>query len=331
MWKNKQIFITGATGLIGAQLTKKLVDCGAVVTVCGRSEEKIKQIFAEQIKQDKLKFVVTDISKGFPESTCSPDYIFHAASPISGAEIKEKPVDTINANLEGTKNCLEFLKKQAEREKKGRLVIFSSATVYGNEFTENFVASEEETQYADALDSSNTPYSESKRMIEVLARAYNVQYNVDSVIVRIGYVYGYAKNMPKTAFYEFINKAIKGEIITLNNSGMGRRDNIYVEDVVRGLLIVAAKGNACEAYNISSAGEKNNFMAIDEIANIIAKTAHALGINKNKEARVKPLMGTRNPGLMLDNKKIKKLGWTVETNIAKGIEETIKKYMENIE
>ena len=100
-------------------------------------------------------------------------------------------------------------------------------------------------------------------MVEVIAQAYYRQYDIDSVIVRISYVYGYTKQHPNTAFYEFIEKAVKGEDIILNNSGMARRDNIYISDVINALLILCMKGEAGEIYNVSSAGEKVNFTGID--------------------------------------------------------------------
>lgn len=311
----KRILITGATGLMGKNLTERLLEAGASVIALGRTEEKIKKVFSRHLCNDNFSYIVSNISSSFPDVD-KIDYIFHAASPISGTEIRTFPVDTISANIYGVRNCLEFLRKQGY----GRLVVFSSATAYGNfNLTEDITVTEDMTDKADALHTSNTPYSESKRMVEVLARAYGIQYGVDSVIVRIGYVYGYTNPRPNTAFYEFIGKAICGESITLNNSGMGRRDNIYVDDVVKGLILVAAEGVNGEAYNLSSNGDLGNFRAIDEIAEIIANVA---GV----EAIVKPIEGKRKPGMKMDNRKAKALGWSVEVGLEEGIVRTVKAY-----
>lgn len=311
----KMILITGATGLIGRYLTEKLLRLGAYVIAVGRNEEKLKMVFKEHLDNSSLTLVAANISDAFPHVN-DIDYIFHAASPISGAEIKTLPVDTISANIDGVRNCLEYLKSQG----RGRLVIFSSATAYGNfNLMEDIAVTEDMTDKADALHTPNTPYSESKRMIEVLARAYGTQYDVDSVIVRIGYVYGYTEPRPNTAFYEFIGKAINGEDITLNNSGMGRRDNIHVDDVVRGLLLVAEQGVMGEAYNLSSNGDLGNFRAIDEIAQIIADAT-------NVKAIVKPMKGPRNPGMKMDNSKAKELGWRIEVCLEEGIKDTVEAY-----
>ena len=321
-FENKKVLITGATGLVGRHLTKKLVDSGANVIAVGRSKEKLEKVFRGQCDDSQIACVEGNISKAFPVDEQDIDYVFHAASPISGAEIRTMPVDTISANIDGIRNCLEHLKMQGH----GRLMVFSSATAYGNfNLSEDITVTEDMTDKADALHTPNTSYSESKRMIEVLARAYQAQYGVDSVIVRIGYVYGYTNPRPNTAFYEFIGKAIDGEDIVLNNSGMGRRDNIHVDDVVDGLMLVAEKGNSGEAYNISSNGDNGNFAAIDEIAELIAEAA-SRAIGKGIKAVIKPMEGMRKPGMKMDNSKLKDLGWKVSVSLSDGLEKTVNQF-----
>lgn len=329
MFEGKRILITGATGLIGSHLLKRLLDEGAHVIAIGRSKQKLDYVFEEEMSCSNCELVDMDINTGIPENLFGNiDYIFHAASPIAGSEIREKPVDTIKANLTGTITCLEYLKRQITLSGiKGRLVIFSSATVYGNQISQNSGVSEEHTECTDALGSANAPYSESKRMIEVLADAYYHQYEVDSVIARMGYVYGFSKCAPNTAFYEFIHNVINHEDIILNNSGMPKRDNIYVEDVVDGLIKIALEGRTMEAYNISSNGEKNNFCAIDEIASVIAQISNVLFSDSHIKAKILPYDGARKSGLRLDNSKIKNLGWKVQTDLYDGLKMTIQSYM----
>ena len=321
---NKRVLITGATGLIGSHLTRRLLDEGATVVAYGRSEVKLRLVFDQDLKNNALSIVVGNVAQGLSrEEIGDVDYIFHAASPISGAEIKEKPVETIKANIDGTIHCLEYLKNQHH----GRMVVFSSATVYGNSFSAETTVSEDKTDGADMLHIIQAPYSESKRMIEVLARAYAVQYHVDAVIVRISYAYGYSTPRPNTAFYEFIGKALNGEDVILKNAGMGRRDNIYVDDVVNGLLLVAEKGMTGEAYNLSSNNDGENYRAIDEMARIIVSVVNKIKNNNDIKLIIPAFEGTRRSGIKLDNSKIKQLGWKVTVSLADGIRETIRQYM----
>lgn len=322
-YSGRRVLITGATGLIGSHLVRELINEGASVVAYGRSENKLKKVFYDCLEDARFSFKVGNISDKMPNDAGYFDYIFHAASPISGGEIKSKPVDTISANINGTINCLEYLRRQGG----GRMIIFSSATVYGNNHGEDITVAEDETDKADSLHDINTPYSESKRMIEVYARAYAMQYAVDAVIVRIGYAYGYSASMPRTAFYEFVNSALSGNDLVLQSSGMSRRDNIYVDDVISGILLVAKKGLTGEAYNISSNGEKENYKAIDEIAEMIVSAANALGTTPKIKVFMSSCEDERKPGLMLDNGKIKDLGWSVTVSIKDGIDSTLKAYV----
>lgn len=323
MFENKRVLVTGATGLIGSHLVKELISQKAIVIAMGRSEQKLINVFHEYLGCLNFSYVIGNIAETMPEVGIV-DFIFHAASPISGAEIRLNPVDTISANIDGTRRCLEYLRGQ----RSGRMILFSSATVYGNKFLEETSYTEAQTSQADPLHSSNSPYSESKRMIEILSRAYHAQYGVDSVIVRIGYVYGYVNPRPNTAFYEFITKAISDNDIVMNHSGMGRRDNIHVDDVVNGILMVTEHGVTGEAYNLGSNGELDNYKAIDEIAEMIVQETNLINNNGNIKLIVKSFEGKRNPGVKLNNQKAKSLGWSVNISLKDGIADTIQKYMQ---
>lgn len=325
---DKTILVTGATGLIGSNLVDRLLAEGAKVIVMGRTRTKITDAFMHYLFNANFSYEVANISKGIPASIGPLDYIFHAASSISGVEIKSKPVDVINANIIGTQKCLEFLKRQKEQGNgSGKMIIFSSATVYGNNHTLCKSVSESETTLTDALYSGSIAYSESKRMVEVLATSYHMQYGIESIIARIGYVYGYTKNKPNTAFYEFIDKAINGQDIIVNTSSSAKRDNIFVDDAVNGLLAISTMGISGETYNISSNGEKDNFKAIDEIAQLITCCINNLRKDKKISLYIKENQCERKPGIMLNNTKLKKLGWSLETSLQEGIYNTLQKYM----
>lgn len=321
IFKEKVVLITGATGLIGSHIAKALLSLDEIkVIVVGRSQQKLKKTFSEYISSNKIYCLEHDVSQPLPSSLGKIDYIFHAASPISGEVIKTRPLDVISSNLSGTINCLEYLKKQEY----GKMIVFSSATVYSID-EPSHVAVESKTNMADNIDALNAPYSESKRMIEVIANAYHKQFNVDIIIARFSYVYGYSINPAKTAFYEFINKAMNGEDLTLNKSNLPRRDNIYVDDAIRGLLHLCEFGTSGDTYNISSNGDWDNYAAIDEIAESIVR-----GANKINGTNIKVIYKSdereRLEGLRLDNTKIKSTNWRIMNALDDGIIQTLLNY-----
>lgn len=325
IFSNKTIIVTGASGLIGSNLvTKLLEDTTTKVIAIGRNQNKLSYVFEDYIDNRNLNLLEHDICVPL-ELNESIDYIFHAAGPIAGSIIRETPVDVILPNIMGTLNIMKFMSQQRkEKNIDAKLIIFSSATVYGNAYSENTVVAEENTSIADTLDATNAPYSESKRMVEVIAKSYAKQENLNISIGRFSYVYGFTKSLPNTAFYEFIKKALTGEDIVLNNTRLPRRDNIYIEDAIEGLLVVAAKGLNGESYNISTNMQGSNFAAIDEMASVIAEI-----INEKNGTNVKVLYKDGNftservPGIILNNEKLRSLGWKVNNNLKSGIEKTI--------
>ena len=333
-FENKTVLITGATGLIGSHLTDTFMAMGNTkVIALSRSTEKLETCFRKYQTSANFRYIAQDVSMPLSFNDEKIDYIFHAAGSIEGQIIRDYPLSVINANIEGTKNCCDFLKHQEEKKQhKGRIVIFSSETVYGHNLSSERIVNEEDTEFTYKLNAANAAYSQSKRMTEVIAGAYCRQYNVDAVIIRPGYVYGYTAFPPNTAFYEIIKNCLKGENVIFNNNEFSWRDNIYVKDAVEGIKIACLKGKSGESYNVSSNGELNNYSSIDEIAKKIISFT-----NKNKASFMKHDVEfiqkdgkdiVHNPGIKMNNAKLKALGWTITTDLEKGVENTIQLFRE---
>lgn len=328
-FSGKTVLVTGATGLIGSNLIDALMKIeGVNVIALSLTESKLKKCFKEYIGRENFKYIARDISLGFDDIEETIDICFHGAGSIERSVIFNMPVNIIMPNLIGIKNCCDFMISQYKNKKiKGRLVIFSSVTVYGNNTNEDLVVKEEDTKYTEALDSISACYSQSKRMIEVIAQSYKKQFDIDFVAARLSTVYGSTRLIPNTAFFEFIRKGIKGENILINSSGSPKRDNIYIDDVIRALFIICEKGISGEAYNISSNQEKGNYLAVDEIASVIAEVSNKYYNRTLDSEKISVILkdndSKRSPGLILNNKKLKSLGWNLEVSFREGIKKTI--------
>lgn len=318
-FEGKQVLITGASGLIGSNLVDSLMAADAKVTVLGRSKVKMEKCFSMYAQNKNFSIVEHDIAKPL-QNVAVYDCIFHAAGPMERDIVLNRPVEVVTPNILGTINLLESMRNSGNASQ--RLILFSSVTVYNNTTSEDLVVSESDTMAATSLDAPTASYAESKRMTEVIAKSYFKQYGIDVVIARFSTVYGVPRVVPNTAFFEFIDKASRSEDIVLNGSNFARRDNIYMSDAVNGLLTVATKGQTGESYNISCGGEKGNYSAVDEIAQVIA---NCVAKHKNdKPVNVITKETTkRNPGLILDNSKLKSLGWDLKVDIKEGIQRTI--------
>ena len=104
-YSEKVVLVTGATGLMGSHLVKKIMQVqSAKVIALSRSENKLKEIFHEYVSNDNFRIIAQDAAKPLPADIGKVDYIFHAASSIAGSTVKNNPVDVIEPNIIGTKH-----------------------------------------------------------------------------------------------------------------------------------------------------------------------------------------------------------------------------------
>ncbi|MFQ3362931.1 MAG: UDP-glucuronate decarboxylase [Woeseiaceae bacterium] len=328
-FRGKTILVTGATGLIGSRIIASLMELdGVYVIALSRNSEKLSNCFSRHLASGRFTSIEHDISLPLSIIASTIDYIFHAASPQESKIIKNHPLDVIMPNILGTVNCLDYLVRQGrDRDVEGRLILFSSVTVYGNNTDEDLTVTEMDTSITECIESNGAPYSQSKRMSEVIVQAYIKQFSINAVICRLSTVYGDTKYKTDTAFFEFINNAILRKDIHVRSAMLPRRDNIYIDDAVSGLLTIAVKGETGQSYNVSSNGELGGYLAVDEIAQIIANEANKqLEPNQKKISIIYDDIATekrRPPGIILDNSKLKKLGWVLSTVISDGIVKTL--------
>ena len=205
---------------------------------------------------------------------------------------------------------------------------FSSEAVYGRDKTDRLV-SENDTALADGLQMARTPYSHSKRMAEVIVNGYVKQYSLNAVNVRFSWIYGNAKYRPKQALFDFIQQALEGKDIVIQNANTPRRDNLYMADAISALLLVAEKGISGEVYNISSNGDRGNYVGADEIAETIVDIVNKKYGKKSKVVyESKP--SKREGGVKMDNSKLKQLGWDVSVSLYEGMSKLIEEITNHV-
>lgn len=315
--RNKSILITGATGLIGSFIVdlinrvNKTSQLNIKLYALGRSLTRLRERFRYAIDDKNLIFIEQDITKKLEFMDIQVDYCIHAASNAYPSVIYRDPVGTIMANLQGTYNLLEYLRKNSGT----RFLMVSSGEVYGkcNEiikrFTENF------TGVMDILEVRSC-YPVSKCCAENLCVSYSEQYGLETVIVRPCHTYG--PNNTQTdnrANVQFVNDAINEKDIVLKSKGLQLRSYAYIADVCSGLITVLINGKNREAYNLSNS---NSITTIRGFASIVAiKT----GVNLKYE------INNDQPSpfdkAVLDCTKLQNLGWKGKYDIKKGIEHTL--------
>lgn len=314
-----KFLVTGATGLIGSCVIDVLLAANKLgaqfeIYAMSRSKKKIIDRFGNEIVP-----IVQDIMKPVTDDNIY-DYIVHCASNADPISYATQPVETILTNVVGTKNILEYCKKHTV----SRMLLASTFEVYGYAFDvttykENISGIIDQTRLRNG-------YPESKRCAELLLRSYVDEYGVNAVIARLPSVYGPTMNLSDSkAHAQFIKSALKKENIILKSKGQQKRTYSYVIDVVSGIFEVLLNGNDGEIYNISNEKSVASIAEIAEMCAEIAGTKVIFDLPNKEEAK-----GFSTPhDCILDNDKLKGLGWNARYSLEDGLRDTIEYLMEN--
>lgn len=317
VFKDKTILITGATGLIGKLCDKSILKSGVNANVIAlvRNPEKAEKIFKSD---ENLEFLVQDINTPINLEK-EVDYIIHTASVTSSADFIEKPVETILTAIDGTKNVLEFAKKQNHLI---GMIYLSSLEVYGTQNKENI--KENDYGYIDILNPRSS-YSESKKLVETLCISYGKEYNIPVKIARLSQTFGAGvEKTDNRVFAQFCKSVINKENIVLHTKGETKRNYCYTTDAVRGIFTILTKGENHQAYNVAN---KNTYISIAEMAKSLetenTKVVFDIdGKNRGFNPTVK---------ICLNTEKLENLGWDAKINLPQMFERTINSMQEENE
>ena len=319
-FRDKSFFITGASGLIGTFLIDILMYIneihGLSLRICafGRNAESARRRFKDYWDTESFNFICNDINKPFSKDIYS-DYIIHGASNTHPVAYATDPIGTITTNVIGTQNILEFAVKQVSP----RVMFLSSVEIYGENrgdverFDEN---------YSGHIDCNTlrAGYPESKRVGEALCQAYIHSKDLDVVIPRLSRVYGPTMSKDDSkAIAQFIRNAANKENIVLKSRGDQLYSYTYTADAAMALIYILLYGECGEAYNIS---DENSEITLKDLAEIIAGIAGTkVKYELPDETEAKGYSNATKA--LLDNGKLKELGWESSYDVKTGLSDTI--------
>ncbi len=312
-FSGKTIYITGATGFLGSRLvyslSKSCADAKIVAAV--RNVKKAQEMYGAYtnvcvVEQDILDAI------HYPFEV---DYIIHTAAITKSSMFVENPIETIAANVDGTRNILEF----AHEKKVEKLVFLSTTEIYGTRNYNAETVTEDNYGYVDILDVRSS-YPQSKRLCETMCVAYKSQKQVPAVIARLCQVFGpEIEDKDSRMFAQFLRRAAMGQDIVLATEGSTVRGYCYIDDAMEAIAILLAHGSSGEAYTICN---ESMTMSVREVAQAVANVA---GVQLRLEKKDVSKMGYLEPFVMnLSAKKIENLGWKPLFNMDEALDSTIK-------
>jgi dTDP-glucose 4,6-dehydratase len=294
--------VTGGAGFIGSHLCDHLLAQGyRVICIDNLETASLKNI--EHIRRDDFLFVNHDVME--PIAVEEPvDVVYHLAAIPSPIDYLRLPLLTLKIGSYGTHNALGLAKW-----KRARFLLASTSEVYGDPQ----VHPQPETYWGNVNPvGPRGVYDEAKRYSEAMTMAYHRQQGVDTAIARIFNTYG-TKMRPNDgrAIPTFVRQALESKPLTVFGDGSQTRSFCYVDDLVRGLYLLAMS----EEHLPMNLGNPNEFTILELAEAVIRVTGSRSEIVY--EALPVDDPQTRQPDITRA-KEI--LGWEPEIQLEEGLE-----------
>jgi dTDP-glucose 4,6-dehydratase len=225
--------VTGGAGFLGSHLCEYLLDRGhRVVCVDNLVTSSLRNI--EQIRTDAFVFLNHDVTEHI-EIAEPVDFVFHFAALASPVDYLRMPLHSLKVGSHGTHNALGLAKF-----KRARFLLASTSEVYGD--PQEHPQPETYWGHVNPIGPRGV-YDEAKRYAEALTMAYHSQQGVDTAIVRIFNSYGpRMRSNDGRAIPTFVRQALANQPLTVYGDGSQTRSFCYVDDLIRGLVLLAESG-----------------------------------------------------------------------------------------
>lgn len=313
-WKDRNVFITGGTGLLGSWLIKYLLDNQARVIGLIRDEVPDSNLHRMGLN-DRIVKISGDVENYLLIKRIMNEYevetVIHLAAQTIVSVANRDPLSTFEANIKGTWNILEA----ARQEKNIKQVIVSSSDkAYGDK---DKLPYEEDEELK-----GRHPYDVSKSCADLISQSYFTTYKLPVCVTRCANLYGggdlnFSRIIPGT-----IRSAINNETPIIRSDGKYLRDYFYVEDAVLAFLNLAENMQDPkihgEAFNFSSGVHVNVIELVEKILKLMHKDLKPKILN---EARNE----IRNQYLSIEKAK-SVLKWKSKFELDDGLKNTIDWY-----
>jgi CDP-glucose 4,6-dehydratase len=221
-WQDRPVLVTGATGLVGGWLVKRLLASGAEVVCVVRDWVPQSEIVSSGLIE-KVRSVRGDVTDQALLERVLGEYevlsVFHLAAQTIVPVANRNPVATFETNVAGTWALLEACRRSP---RVAQVVIASSDKAYGEQ---------EKLPYDESTPlQGRHPYDVSKSAADLIAQSYAVTYGLPVGITRCGNFYGggdlnWSRLVPGT-----IRSVLRGQRPIIRSDGKFIRDYFYVED-----------------------------------------------------------------------------------------------------
>ena len=310
-FNGKKILITGGNGFLGKYFVEvfkeynKYLKTPVNVIIYDNSLKNLKLL-----KTPNFEFIKKDVSKKFKINK-KIDIVIHAAGIASPFYYRKKPIETLDVAINGTRNLLEFAKKQ-----NAKFIFFSSSEIYGDPDQSNVPTKETYRGNVSSM-GPRACYDESKRLGETLCYIFNNYYKLHTNIIRPFNIYGPGMGQKDyRIFPNFISNILNNKKLNIYGSGKQTRTYCYITDAMEGFIRVVCYGKSGSAYNI---GNNNPEVSVKDIFKILKKI-HNKAVNERYISHPKSYPNDEPQRRCPDISKAKKdLNYKTRVKLEKGL------------
>ncbi|GAB3148978.1 GDP-mannose 4,6-dehydratase [Micromonospora sonneratiae] len=313
-----RILVTGGAGFVPSHLIDVLIDRGCTVVAVDNFVTGSKDNVAHLADHERFTLVEADVSDGLPNHHPAIaerfDAILHLASPASPKDFATLPIEILRVGSLATLHLLDRAVADG-----ARFLLASTSEAYGDPKIHPQV----ETYWGNVNPIGiRSVYDEAKRFSEAATMAYHRYRGLDAGIVRIFNTYG-PRMRPDDgrAIPTFITQALRGEPITVHGTGAQTRSICYVDDLVRGILLLL---DSTETGPINCGTEHE--LSMRELAELIVSlTGSSSEVTYLTRTADDPEM--RRPDLTLAQER---LGYTPTVGPEEGLRRTIEHFSQRL-
>jgi dTDP-glucose 4,6-dehydratase len=293
--------VTGGAGFLGSHLCDYLLAQGQRV-ICIDNLESSTLANIEHIRDERFRFLYHDVIERI-EVEEPVDFVYHLAALASPIDYLRQPLHSLKTGSYGTHNALGLAKW-----KRARFLLASTSEIYGDPQ----VHPQPETYWGNVNPTGpRGVYDEAKRYAEAMTMAYHRQQGVDTCIARIFNTYG-----PRMRPYDgraiptFMRQAFEHKPLTVFGDGSQTRSFCYVDDLIRGLYLLAAS----EEHTPVNLGNPAEFTILE-----LAETV--IRVTESKSEIVYEALPVDDPQVRQpDITRAKEiLGWAPEVELEEGL------------
>ena len=327
-----RILVTGGAGFTGSALCRRLVlnTAACVLNIDKLTYAANLDLLLPLAGNPRYGFVAADIDdRPTLETTFwdfQPDAVIHLAAESHVDRSIDGSRAFIETNILGTHTLLEVARGYwtglaSPRRAAFRFLQVSTDEVYGSLGAQGLFT--ETTAY-----DPSSPYAASKAAADHLAMAWHHTYGLPVMISNSSNNYGPC-HFPEKLIPLMILNGLEGQALPVYGDGQQVRDWLFVEDHVRALLTIVARGRPGESYNIGSGNERTNLAVVGAIADLLDRYAPAVGSRRQLITHVADRPGHDRRYAIDASKLERELGWRARESFETGIEATVRWYLAN--